>query len=223
MPVDVGKLGVDLLSLAGAQFYGPKGSAALYIKKGVRIIPQIEGGIQESGKRAGTENVPAIVGLGKAAEIAQQELDDNYKKLLRLRDRLIKELPQKIEHIYLNGHPERRLPNNVNFSVEFIEGEAMLLFLDEQGIYATSGSSCASKNLKMSYILSAIGVEPAIGQGSITMTLSKYHTDEDIDYVLEEFPPIVKRLRDLSPLYSYFLKTGKRKEAGPGTDYTHHD
>ncbi|MCX7785979.1 MAG: cysteine desulfurase [candidate division WOR-3 bacterium] len=220
--VDVNKLGVDLLSLSGSQFYGPKGASALYIRKGIRIIPQIDGGIQEAGRRAGTENVPAIVGLGKASEIAKQELGTNYNKMLKLRNRLINELPEKIEYIYLNGHPDKRLPNNVNFSVEFIEGEGMLLFLDEKGIYLTSGSACTSKALKMSHILSAIKVEPAIAQGSITMTLSKYNTDEDIDYLLQELPPIVKKLRDLSPLYAYFLKTGKRQEAGPGTDYEHH-
>jgi cysteine desulfurase len=131
-------------------------------------------------------------------------------------------LPKKIEYVYLNGHPQKRLPNNVNFSVEFIEGEGMLLFLDEKGIYVTSGSACTSKALKMSHILSAIKIDPAIAQSSITMTLSKYNTNEDIDYVLQEFPPIVQKLRSLSPLYSYFQKTGKRQEAGPGTEYNHH-
>lgn len=223
IPVDVNKLGVDLLSLAGSQFYGPKGAAALYVKKGIRIIPQIDGGIQENGRRAGTENIPAIVGLGKACEIAKAEMEQNNKNMLNLRNRLIHELPQKIEHIYLNGHSEKRLPNNVNFSVEFIEGEGMLLFLDEKGIYVTSGSACTSKALKMSHVMSAIKADPAIAQGSITMTLSKYNTNEETDYVLQEFPPIVKRLRDLSPLYSYFKKTGKRQEAGPGTDYEHHN
>ena len=221
IPVSVKKLGIDLLTLAGSQFHGPKGASALYIKKGVRIIPQIDGGIQEAGRRAGTENIPAIVGLGKAAEITKNEMETNNKKLLKFRDRFISELPKKIEYIYLNGHPEKRLPNNVNFSVEFIEGEGMLLFLDEKGIYVTSGSACTSKALKMSHIMSALNIDAAIAQGSITMTLSKYNTNEDIDYVLQEFPPIVKRLRDLSPLYAYFKKTGKRQEAGPGTDYEH--
>ncbi len=222
IPVDVNQLGVDLLSLTGSQFHGPKGAAALYIKKGTRIIPQIDGGIQESGRRAGTENVAAIVGLGRACEITRQEMSENNNKMIVLRDRLINELPKKIEYIYLNGHPQKRLPNNVNFSVEFIEGEGMLLFLDEKGIYITSGSACTSKTLKMSHVMSAIKCDPTIAQGSITMTLSKYNTDEDIDYVLQEFPPIVQKLRDLSPLYAYFKKTGKRQEAGPGTDYTHH-
>ena len=222
IPVDVKKLGVELLTLTGSQFYGPKGASALYIKKGVRIIPQIDGGIQEAGRRAGTENIPAIVGLGRASEIAKAEMETNNKKIVELRDRFMSELPKKIEYVYLNGHPEKCLPNNVNFSVEFIEGEGMLLFLDERGIYVTSGSACTSKALKMSHIMSAIKVDAAIAQGSITMTLSKYNTNDDIDYVLQEFPPIVQRLRDISPLYAYFKKTGKRQEAGPGTDYEHH-
>lgn len=221
IPVDVKKLGIDLLSLAGNQFYGPKGTGVLYIKKNTRIIPQIDGGIQESNKRAGTENVPAIIGLGKACEIVQQEMTENFQKMLDLRNQLITELPKRIEYIYLNGHSDKRLPNNINFSVEFIEGEGMLLFLDEKGIYVTSGSACTSKTLKMSHILSAIKVDPAIAQGSITMTLSKYNSKEDIDYVLQEFPPIVQRLRNLSPLYAYFKKTGTRHQAGPGTDYNH--
>lgn len=222
IPVDINKFGVDLLTFSGSQVYGPKGVAALYIKKGIRIVPQIDGGIQEGGRRAGTENIPAIAGFGKACEIAKNEQEENYKKMISLRDRLIVELPKKIEYLYLNGHPETRLPNNVNFSVEFIEGEGMLLFLDERGIYVASGSACTSKALKMSHVLQATKVDPAIAQGSLLMTLSKYNTDEDVDYVLFEFPPIVKRLRDMSPLYAYFLKTGKRQEAGPGTDYEHH-
>jgi len=221
IPVDVNKLGVDLLSLSGAQFYGPKGGAALYIKKGIKIIPQIDGGIQENGRRAGTENVTAIVGLGKACEIIKTEIDENYKKMIHLRDRIISELPKKIEYIYINGPKDNRLPNNVNFSVEFVEGEGMFLHLDGKGIYVSSGSACASKSLKMSHVLSAIKVDAALGQGSILMTFSKYNTDEEIDYVLSEFPKIVKKLRDMSPLYDYFQKTGKRHVAGPGTDYEH--
>jgi len=224
IPVDVNNLGVDLLTLAGSQFYGPKGAAALYIKKGVRVIPQIDGGVQENGRRAGTENVPAIVGLGKASEIAKAEMAENNKKLIALRDRLVSALPSQMEHIYLNGHPVNRLANNINFSVEFIEGEAMLLFLDSAGIYISSGSSCASKALKMSHVLSAIKVDSAVAQGSVLMTLSKYNSNEDIDYILSEFPPIIKKLRDMSPLYAHFKKTGQRQAAGPGTDYAHaHD
>lgn len=221
IPINVTKLGVDLLTLVGSQFHGPKGAAALYVRKGVRIIPQIDGGIQENGRRAGTENIPAIVGFGKACEIARNTMSDNYKKLITLRDRLISELPKKIEYVYLNGHPIQRLPNNVNFSVEFVEGEGMLLFLDGQGIYISSGSACTSKALKMSHVLAAIKTDAAIAQGSVLMTLSKYNANEDIDYILNEFPPIVKKLREMSPLYAYFKKTGKRQVAGPGTDYEH--
>ncbi len=222
IPIDVNELGVDLLSFAGSTMYGPKGAGALYFKKGVRIVPLFDGGIQESGRRAGTENIPAIVGFGKACEIAKEELKTNSEKMAGLQKRLINELPQRIQYIYLNGHPEMRLPNNVNFSVEFVEGEGMLLFLDQKGIYVTSGSACTSRALKMSHVLQAIKIDPAVAQGSVLMVLSKYNTDEDIDYILAEFPPIVTQLRNMSPLYAYFLKTGKRMEAGPGTDYEHH-
>jgi cysteine desulfurase len=221
IPLDVTSLGVDLLTLSGAQFYGPKGAAALYLKKGVRIVPQIDGGIQENGRRAGTENVPAIAGFGAACEIARQEMDDNYRHLLRLRNRLMAALPEKIPYLYVNGHRETRLPNNVNISVEFVEGEGMFLFLDQKGIYVSSGSACASKALKMSHVLTAIKVDTAVGQGSILLTLSRYNTDADVDYLLAEFPPIVARLREMSPLYGYFQKTGQRRAAGPGTDYEH--
>ncbi|MHB9155142.1 MAG: cysteine desulfurase family protein [Endomicrobiales bacterium] len=221
IPVNAAQIGADLLSLSGAEFYGPKGAAALFVRKGVRVTPQIDGGVQENGRRAGTENVPAIVGLGRAGELAGAEMDGNLRVMARLRDRLIKELPQKIEYAYLNGHPEKRLPGNVNFSIEFVEGEGMFLLLDGKGICVSSGSACASKALKMSHVLSAIHLDAAVGQGSILMSLSKYNTDEDIEYVLAEFPPIVKKLRDMSPLYSHFVKTGKRLEAGPGTDYEH--
>jgi len=222
IPVKINELGADLLSLSSSQMHGPKGAAALYINKSIRIVPQIDGGIQEGGRRAGTENIPAIVGLGSACRIAKDASVENSKKILQLRDRLISELPRNIDYLSLNGHPEKRLPNNVNYSVEFIEGEGMLLFLDQQGIYVASGSACTSKSLKMSHVLTALKIDAAIAQGSVLMTLSKYNNDTDVDYVLAEFPPIVKRLRDMSPLYAYFLKTGKRQEAGPGTDYKHH-
>jgi cysteine desulfurase len=222
IPIDVNELGVDLLSFAGSTIYGPKGAGALFFKKGIRLVPLFDGGIQESGRRAGTENIPAIVGFGKACEIAKEELKTNAEKIAGLQKRLMNELPQRIQYIYLNGHPENRLPNNVNFSVEFVEGESMLLFLDQKGIYVTSGSACTSRALKMSHVLQAIKIDPAVAQGSVLMVLSKYNTDEDIDYILNEFPPIVTQLRNMSPLYAYFLKTGKRMEAGPGTDYEHH-
>ncbi|BAG13751.1 cysteine desulfurase family protein [Candidatus Endomicrobiellum trichonymphae] len=222
IPVDVKDLGVDALTFSASVMYGPKGAAALYLKKGVRISPQMDGGIQENYIRSGTENIPTIVGFGKACEIAKDEIVKNGKAVQKLRDRLIAELPRRIEHIYLNGVRENRLPGNVNFSIEFVEGEALFLLLDAKGIMASSGSACASKNLKLSHILDAIGIDVAVGQGSILFTLSKFNTEEEINYVLEEFPNIVKRLRDISPLYSYFLKTGSRKAAGPGTDFDDH-
>lgn len=222
LPVDVKRLGVDLLTIAPLQFYGPRGTAALYLRKGVRVIPQIDGGVQEDGRRAGTENLPGIVGMGKACEIAQKDMEENVRRMLPLRDRLVSELPRRIEHLYLNGHPERRLPGNVNFSVEFVEGEGMLLLLDMVGIAVTSGSACTSRALKASHVISAIGVDAAVAQGSVLMSLSRETSAEDIEYVLDQFPPIVKKLRDMSPLYAHFLKTGTRREAGPGTDYEHH-
>jgi cysteine desulfurase len=221
LPIDVNELGVDLLTFSSSQIYGPKGAAALYVKKGVKITPQIDGGVQENGRRAGTENVPAIVGFGKACELGKAEMQESVAKMTRLRDRLISELPKRIEFIYLNGHPEKRLANNVNFSVEFIEGEGIFLLLDGKGICVSSGSACASKALKMSHVLTAINVDTAVGQGSILMSLSRYNTEDEIEYVLNEFPAVVKKLRDMSPLYSHFKKIGQRQKAGPGTDYEH--
>jgi cysteine desulfurase len=223
MPIDVKDLGVDALTLSSSAVYGPKGAAALYLKKRIRIVPQMDGGVQEHSKRAGTENIPAIVGFGKACEIAKEETAANNRKIKDLRDKLIEELPKRMEYIYLNGALENRLVGNVNFSIEFVEGEALFLLLDAKGIMAASGSSCSNKNLKMSHVLDAMKVDVAIGQGSILFTLSKYNTEEEVNYVLEEFPKIVKNLREISPLYSYFVQTGKRKSAGPGTDFDDHN
>jgi cysteine desulfurase len=206
IPVDVKELGVDALSLAGNQFYGPQGSAALFVKKGVRILPFIDGGIQESGRRAGTENVPAIVGLGKAAEIAKSEMGNRNKKAKPLRDRLVRLLPQRVEHAFLTGHPEKRLPHHASFCIEFIEGEAMLLNLDMQGISASSGSACTSRALKASHVLLAMGLDHAVAQGSLVFSLIEETTSEDIDYLLEVFPPIIERLRKMSPLYTRYLE-----------------
>jgi cysteine desulfurase len=211
MSMDVKKLGVDALTLSSSVMYGPKGAAALYLKKEICIVSQMDGGAQECSKRGGTENIPAIVGFGKACEIAKEETIVNNRKVKKLRDKLIEELPKRIEYVYLNGSLENRLVGNVNFSIEFVEGEALFLLLDANGIMAASGSACASKNLKMSHVLDAMKVNVVVGQGSILFTLSKYNTEEEINYVLDEFPKIVKKLREMSPLYSYFIKTGKRK------------
>jgi cysteine desulfurase len=206
IPVDVKKLGVDALSLAANQFYGPKGAAALYIRKGVRILPFIDGGIQENGRRAGTENVPGIVGMGKAAEIASAELKRRMERVIPLRDKLIDLLPKEVDHVTLTGHPEKRLPFHASFCIRFIEGEAMLLNLDMQGISVSSGSACTSRALKASHVLLAMGIDHATAQGSIVFSLVEESTSEDIDYVLEIFPPIIGKLRKMSPLYTQYLE-----------------
>jgi cysteine desulfurase len=209
IPVDVRELGIDTLSLAGNQFYGPKGIGALWIKRGVRIIPQIDGGIQEGGRRAGTENVPAIVGLGKAAEIAGVNMASRIEQVTKIRNRLLKELPQKIDHTVITGHPENRTPQNASFCVEFIEGESMLMLLDSKGIGVTSGSACTSRALKASHVLIAMGLPHEIAQGSILISPGIYSNDEDVDYLLEVMPPIVEKLRQMSPLYSKYTKSVK--------------
>jgi len=206
IPVNVTELGVDALSLAGNQFYGPKGSAALFVKKGTRILPFIEGGIQEGGRRAGTEDVAAIVGMGKAAEIAMRDMAKRAEKKRPLRDRLIQEFLRRVDHVFLTGHPEKRLPYHASFCIEFIEGEAMLLNLDMQGISASSGSACTSKALKASHVLLAMGIDHALAQGSLVFSLIEGTTTKDIDYLLEVFPPVIERLRKMSPLYTQYLE-----------------
>jgi cysteine desulfurase len=211
IPVDAQTLGVDALSFSGHQFYGPKGAAGLFVRKGVRIKPQIEGGIQEDGRRAGTENVPAIVGLGMAAEIAAAEITNRMNYLIPLRDRLQKGLSEKIDHLVINGHPTKRLPNNLNISLWYVEGESMLLFLNMQGISVSSGSACTSRSLKSSHVLSCIGTDAAVANGTLLMSLGMGNTEADIDYVIETLPPIVKRLREMSPLYEDMIKKEKGK------------
>ena len=209
MPVDIKKLGVDALSLAGNQFYGPKGIGALWVRKGVRIIPLVDGGVQEGGRRAGTEDVPSIVGLGRAAELAVEEMTARTERMTKLRDRLIAELPQRVEHVLVTGHLKERLPHHASFCVRFIEGEAMLMLLDSQGIAVSSGSACTSRALKASHVLIAMGLTHEIAQGSLLFSFGRDNTDEDVNYVLEAMPPIVERLRQMSPLYAKFVKTTK--------------
>lgn len=201
VPVDVEKMHIDLLSLSGHKFHGPKGVGALYVRKGVRIPALILGGAQERRKRAGTENVPGIVGMGKAIELATAELEDNAAKMKVLRDRLIFGIPARIPDVKLNGHPIERLPNNVNFSIRFIEGESILLMLDLNGIAASSGSACTSGSLDPSHVLLAMGLPHEVAHGSLRLTLSEFTTPEEIDYVLDTLPPIVEKLRAMSPLY----------------------
>jgi cysteine desulfurase len=211
IPVEVKALGVDALSFSGHQFYGPKGAAGLFVRKGVRIKPQIEGGIQEDGRRAGTENVPAIVGLGKAAEIASAEITHRMSTLTLLRDRLQKGLVEKIDHLVINGHPTKRLPHNLNISLWYVEGESMLLFLNMKGISVSSGSACTSRSLKTSHVLTCIGTDAAVANGTLLLSLGMGNTAEDIDYVIEALPPIVQRLREMSPLYEDMIKKEKGK------------
>lgn len=200
MSVDVNELGVNLLSLSGHKFYGPKGVGALFIKKGVKIDSLLHGGYHERNKRAGTENIPGIVGLGRTCEIAMEEAEEEENRIKTLRDRLEKGITEKIDDIIINGHPERRLKGTLNLCVKYIEGESMLLQLDYNGIAASSGSACTSDSLEPSHVLTAMGIPPEVAHGSLRFTLGRENTSEDIDRVLEVLPSIVKRLREMSPL-----------------------
>lgn len=208
--IDVNKMNIDLLSLAAHKFYGPKGIGALYIKKGIRIDNLIHGGGQERKRRAGTENLPGIVGLGKAIELATLDIEGHNKKIIALRDRLLKGIMDTIPHTKLNGHPEKRLPGNINVSFHFIEGESLLLMLDQKGICGSTGSACSSGSLDPSHVLLAIGLPHEIAHGSLRLSLGDGNTEEDVDYVLDELPKIVQRLRDMSPLYTNFLEMGEK-------------
>ena len=206
LPIDVEEMNIDLLSLSGHKLYGPKGIGALYVRKGIKLKPFIHGGAQERGRRAGTENVPGIVGLGEAVRLSLNEMEEERERLVSLRDRLIEGILTSIPHSRLNGHPPKRLPGNVNISFEFIEGESMLLLLDMKGICASSGSACTSGSLDPSHVLLAIGLPHEKAHGSLRLTLGHFNTDEDVDTVLRELPPIVQRLREMSPLYEEYLK-----------------
>ena len=200
IPVNVDELGIDLLAMSAHKLNGPKGVGALYIRKGTKLIPFIHGGEQERRRRAGTENVPAIVGFGRAVEIAQREMDSVAKHLVNLRGKLIEGMTERIEHIHLNGHPTQRLPNNLNVSIEFVEGESMLLNLDLEGIAASTGSACSSSRLEPSYVLLAMGFPQELAHGSLRFSLGRETTEEDIDRVLEVLPGIIARLRAISPM-----------------------
>ena len=202
IPAKVDDLGVDLLAISAHKLYGPKGVGVLYVRKGTRIVPFMHGGGQERGLRATTENVPGIVGFGKAAEIAQAEMDAESKHVTRLRDKLIKGLLERIPQVRLNGHPTQRLPNNVNISVASVEGESLAVSLDLEGIAVSTGSACSSEAMEPSHVLTAMGVPVELARGSLRSSLGKKNTDEEIDRVLEAFPRIVSRLRAVSPLWT---------------------
>ncbi len=225
MPVSVPELGVDAYSFAAQSFYGPKGAAALYLGPGLKLAPLIDGGIQERGRRAGTENVPAIVAMGKAAEVARTKVGDWKKQLSSLSTRLLAELPRRLDHVVLTGHPTERLAGHASLCVEFVEGEAMLLFLDDAGFAAASGSACTAKSLKASHTLLAIGLPHAIAQTSLVLTLGKDSTAEQVDRFLDVLPGIVARLRQMSPLYAKLQKGEDPYATRPGDtcDDHHHD
>ncbi len=201
VPFEIKDLNIDLLSMSGHKIYGPKGIGALYIRKGTRITQLMHGGHHEMGKRAGTENVAGIVGLGRAAQLAKSEITEESKKLTELRDYLYKGVVSKIESVRLNGHPTKRLPNTLNIGFNFLEGESIILNLDMEGVAVSTGSACTSGSLEPSHVLTAMGIDPAETQGSVRFSLGKDNTKEDMDYVLEVLPPIIKRLREMSPLY----------------------
>lgn len=207
--IDVKALNVDMLSVSAHKIYGPKGVGALYIRKGVRPGNLLHGGAQERNRRPGTENVPGIVGLGKAIELAAAELEEEEKRLTALRDRLIKGILEAVPYSRLNGHSVSRLPGNVNISFEFVEGEAILLLLDGKGIAASSGSACTSGDLDPSHVLLAIGLPHEKAHGSVRLTLGRYNTSEEVEAVIHDLPPIIERLRSMSPLYEDFRNSNK--------------
>ena len=201
VPIDVKAMNIDMLSLSAHKFHGPKGVGALYMKKGIRLPSYVMGGAQERNRRAGTENVAGIVGLGAAIALATQILEESAARMTKLRDKLIAGIAQRIPEVKLNGHPTMRLPNNVNYSIKYIEGESILLMLDMNGIAASSGSACTSGSLDPSHVLLALGLSHEVAHGSVRLTLSDETTEEDIDYVLDVLPKVAERLRAMSPLY----------------------
>lgn len=219
LPVDVSAMNIDMLSMSAHKFHGPKGVGALYVKRGIVIPSFTVGGAQENNKRAGTENVAGIVGMGKAIELAVTELDKNMERVTHLRDRLISGILDKIPEVKLNGHPKLRLPGNANFSIRYIEGESILLSLDMYGIAASSGSACTSGSLDPSHVLLAIGLPHEIAHGSVRLTISEYNTEEEIDYTIEKLAEATERLRQMSPLY---MPSEKTRELERGLTDDHH-
>ncbi|NLI38800.1 MAG: cysteine desulfurase NifS [Clostridiaceae bacterium] len=209
IPIDVKDLGVDLLSISGHKFYGPKGIGALYIRKGVRLENLIHGGHQERGKRPGTENIPGIIGMAKALELAVVDMEQYTGKIKRLRDKAMNLIMERIPHVKLNGPVERRLPGNLNISFRFIEGESLLLMLDMKGIKASSGSACSSGSLDPSHVLMAIGLSHEIAHGSLRMSFGEHNTEDEVYYLVDSLEEIVARLRTMSPLYEDFIKENK--------------
>lgn len=201
IPVNVDELNVDLLSLSAHKFYGPKGIGALYVRKGTRVERFLHGGDQERGRRASTHNTTGIVGLGRAIELCQDKMQEEANFQIKVRDKLIKEIKEKIPEVFLNGHPANRLPNNVNYSIKYIEGESILLSLDMLGIAASTGSACTSTSLEPSHVLLAIGLSHEIAHGSLRLTLGRWTKEEEADYLMEHLPKIVSNLRAMSPLY----------------------
>jgi cysteine desulfurase len=202
IPIDLGKVPVDMLSLSGHKLHGPKGIGALYIRRGTKFSPFLIGGHQESGRRGGTENVASIIGLGKACELAAAHMDDENVRVRYLRDKLEKAILERIPNAMVNGDQEHRLPNTTSISFEYIEGEAILLMMNELGICASSGSACTSGSLEPSHVLRAMGVPFTAAHGSIRFSLSIYNTEEDIDFIIQKVPPIIQRLRNLSPFWN---------------------
>ena len=201
LDIDVRRLNIDMLSISAHKIYGPKGVGALFVREGIRLKSIQTGGGHERGLRSGTENVPGIVGLGEACRLAKERMNEDTLHMTKLRDKLIKGVIENIEESYLNGHPEKRLPNNAHFRFTAVEGESLVLSLDQKGIAASTGSACSSKKLQASHVLLAIGLSPVEAHGSLRLTLGRENTEEEIDYVLDVLPDVVKRLREISPLW----------------------
>lgn len=201
IPMDLNAMAVDMLSLSGHKLHGPKGVGALYVRRGTKYTPFMIGGHQEMGRRGGTENVASIIGLGKAAELAAAHLSENYSHVKQLRDKLENEILKRVSNTIINGDRNHRLPNTTSIAFEYVEGESILLMMDQFGICASSGSACTSGSLEPSHVLRAMGVPFTAAHGSVRFSLSKYNTEEEIDFIIEKLPPIIERLRELSPFW----------------------